>query len=222
MPDRIYPHKILLFIILWLVLFACGRESDRKIKLSEGIEAQAGGVRMAASVLQVSTEGQKTIAIFPFRNTDRDTSLAWLSRGLADMFTSELARSLHFDVVPVNRLVDAAENRGLAGQDLVDRDRALELARSGRVALILTGSFARHDGVIKIEASLSNTASGAVLRTETVHGSSLERIFTIVDELSAKLHENLPYDIEKSAGHVWTRRLQQTLVSRRPISCSPK
>jgi len=190
--------RILSLGLLLVPFIACNDNQDRKIKLSETGGGINAGVRTAASVLQVSSQERRTVAIFPFKNTNRDTSIEWLSRGLADMFSSELSQSLHLHVFPVSRLTETATGVGQDTRILSSPENALRLARNNNIDLILTGTFSRIDDVIKIQTSLIDVETGSILRTETVHGSSLERIFTIVDELSRKLQENLPEDVEKS------------------------
>ncbi|MEE9289293.1 MAG: tetratricopeptide repeat protein, partial [Bacteroidota bacterium] len=178
-----------------LFIAGCSMDKDRKIKLASGEAQQETGVRTAASVLQVSPEEQRSIAILNFENKTGDASLDWLRRGLADMLVAELGQSPYLNIVPMNRLSDVAQRLGKETGDVGDVAVAQVVARDAQVEMILSGRFYRDGTDLRIDSDLRDVGTGQILRRATVRGPGLERIFAMVDELSEELRTNLRGDL---------------------------
>ncbi len=188
--------------LIWFIVAAlfvgCGRDEQRKIKLASEEPGQSIGVQTGASVLQVSPEEQRSIAIFNFENGSGDVSLDWLRRGLTDMLIAELAQSPYLNVVPMKLLRDIAQRLGKTADDLGDVGTAQVVAREAQAETILMGRFYREAEGLRIDADLREVGTGQLLRRETVRGPGLERIFLMVNELSEKVRTNLRGDLEAS------------------------
>ncbi|MEE9187386.1 MAG: hypothetical protein V3U10_05035, partial [Bacteroidota bacterium] len=181
--------------ILALFIAGCSMDKDRKIKLASEEGQQENGVRTAASVLQVSPEEQRSIAILNFENKTGDASLDWLRRGLADMLVAELGQSPYLNIVPMKRLSDIAQRLGKETADIGDLAVAQGVARDAQVEMILSGRFYRDGADLRIDSDLRDVGTGQILRRATVRGPGLERIFAMVDELSEELRTNLRGDL---------------------------
>lgn len=180
-----------------MVLNGCNNEQGRKIKLAS-LESASQNVNSAASsVLQVSPEQQRAIAILSFENKTRDASLDWLRRGLTDMLSTELSQSPYLNIIPMQRLNEIAGQNGKTEAELNEAAIAIEIARAAGADIVLTGRFYHLADTICIEVAILDVNSSQVLRRETVRGESLERIFAMVDTLSARVRANIRDNLEE-------------------------
>ncbi|MFQ5798501.1 MAG: tetratricopeptide repeat protein [Bacteroidota bacterium] len=187
-----------IWLVVAMLFVGCGKDDTRKIKLASEESGERIGVQTGASVLQVSLEDQRSIAIFNFHNATGDAKLDWLRRGLTDMLVAELAQSPFINVVPVKRLAQIAERLGKSVSHLADQGVARLVAREAHVEAMLTGRLSRDAEGLRIDAELREVSTGKILRRETVRGPSLERIFVMVNELSEQVRGNLRGDLEAS------------------------
>jgi tetratricopeptide (TPR) repeat protein len=193
-------RQSLIFFLFGVVVFAlftnCERQSERKIKLASKETPQTAGVQRAASVLNVSPEEQRTIAILYFENDTNDPNLDWLRRGLTDMLIADLTQSPYLNVVTVKQLNDVAKRLGVSSGGLEDFLMALEVAQKAHVEFIMSGRFYSRANNLRIDVELRDVSTGQLVRQESVSGAGLERIFLMVDELSERLRSNLRGDLE--------------------------
>jgi tetratricopeptide (TPR) repeat protein len=187
--------------ILWLgtaaiLLVGCDNHDGRKIKLASDHEDLSAGPQTAASILRVSPEEQRTVAVLYFENATEDASLDWLRRGLTDMLVAELSQSPYLNVVTMKRLSEIATRLGRRPEELVDLSVAAMVASEGGVETLLTGRFYRDSDSLRIDVDLRQVDTGQLLRRETVRGAGLERIFLMVDELSQRVRTNLRGELE--------------------------
>jgi tetratricopeptide (TPR) repeat protein len=184
----------LLFVIAALI--GCESNSERKIKLASNESLQTAGVQTAASVLQISPEEQRSIAVLYFENGTGDAGLDWLHRGLTDMLVADLAQSPYLNVATVKELNDIAQRLGKSTNELMDASNAAEVAREARVEIILNGRYYYEAESLRIDAGLYDVGTGEVIRQESVSGAGLESIFLMVDELSERVRNDLRGDLQ--------------------------
>lgn len=201
------------------IFVGCGKESDRKIKLASEESNRVTNIQAAASVLDVTPENQHSIIILPFQNQTADTSLDWLSRGLADMLASDLSQSQSIHVVEMTRLYAGLNELEIKGNHLDDLSAALEAAQKAKVKTIITGEFYREEQGIEIFATLRDVENAQIIRKERVLGPNLERIFRMVDELSEKLRSVLREGLEHEPE---TRHLSHVTQSVEAFRCYSK
>ena len=178
-------------LVTFILTSGCGQQSERKIKLSSESSSQDSRVQTVSSTLQVDPEEQHTIAILPFSNETNDPNLDWLKRGLAAMLTAELSQSVYRNVVSMNRLFEVAKGSGRPLRDLDNPDTALQVAKEAKVRTLVRGSFSKDNKSLRIYGILQDVASGEMLMKEYVQGPNLERIFSMMTDLSGRLASNL-------------------------------
>jgi tetratricopeptide (TPR) repeat protein len=82
-------------------------------------------------------------------------------------------------------------------------DQALDVARRSRAEAIITGSFARLDGRVRVEALLHDARDGRLLAAERYVTDNPHQILTEIDLVSLKLASHLgspPAERERNAG----------------------
>jgi tetratricopeptide (TPR) repeat protein len=184
-------YLIIILLQIILISSACESDRDKKIKLATSNDTQENKAQLASTVLRISPEEQRSIAIFYFSNEINDPNLNWLNRGLADMLVAELTQSPYLHVIPTNRLMEVAEKLGRSLNELADPIAALVIAKETNAEIILTGRFYKSDQRIKIDSELIDVNTGQMIHRETVSGESMERIFAMVDRLSERVRRNL-------------------------------
>ena len=93
-------------------------------------------------MVSVATANEKlTLAVSYFENTSKDTALAPLSRGLAEMLITDLSTSSLVTVVERSRLNDVLKEISLQKNPFFDSKSAAKLGKGLGAALIVTGSY---------------------------------------------------------------------------------
>lgn len=187
----------IIFIAILFFIFGCENNAQRKIKLSDIAASSSEITQTASSVLKVSPEQQRYIAILNFENQTKDPTLNWLKRGLADMFASELSQSPYLNIIPIKRINEIAQKRGKNESELSDPSIASIIAREAQAEIVLTGRIYPLGDSLCIDVDLINTASGRSIRKEMVHGYGLEQIFSMVSDLSERVRSSIRGDLEE-------------------------
>jgi tetratricopeptide (TPR) repeat protein len=182
---------ISLTIIGLIALAGCSEGQPRKIKLAGTDNVIKTANLAGTTVLQVSPEDQKSVVIRYFRNNTGETSLDWMERGLTDMLITELSQSPYLNIISESQFLDAAYNMGKKDQDL--GDRLVEVLVAGRMNanILLTGGISKSNNTVSIQVEVTDANTGGEIRKERVDGEGLEKIFSMVDELSQRLRKIL-------------------------------
>ncbi|MEZ4748778.1 MAG: tetratricopeptide repeat protein [Calditrichia bacterium] len=178
---------LLLSITIFGAFLACSDGDARKIKLADVADGESAA-NARASVVRLAENEQRAIAIVAFHNNSKDHSLNWLCRGLADMLRTELSQSPYLSVF---QLAQTGENLVATSDSAASIASELFAAREAQAEILLTGKFSREANQLTIHTEMIDVLSGQVVRRVAVQGESLERIFSMVDELSQKVHGDL-------------------------------
>lgn len=204
------------------------RRSGRKVALASGaalllIAAMSAGLYWRGK-RQASTDqpqaattiprvaGKKALAVMHFQNLSGDADLDWLREGLADMLITGFSRSKKLSVLGRGQLHLLLERAGNNPGASIRLDEALVMARKAQAEVVVTGSFSRLEGKIRVDVQLSDALSGQLLASERLVVEQPAQLLTQVDLLSLKLASSLsaPADVDASAGltSVMTNNLQ--------------
>jgi Tfp pilus assembly protein PilF/TolB-like protein len=186
MFHKIFPALVLLFIIA-----GCQTNTDRKIKLSTRDSVSSGQAQSVSTVLQVNPEQQRSVAIVLFRNETGKKSLDWLQRGLTDMLTSDLKQSPYLNVYSTSRILEIAKQSGKSDEILKQPEELDELARNAKIDVVLAGRYYQQGKNLYIDVEMRDVRAAKIMYVKSVEGESLEKIFSMVDELSSRVRENL-------------------------------
>jgi DNA-binding winged helix-turn-helix (wHTH) protein/Tfp pilus assembly protein PilF len=122
-----------------------------------------------------------SLAVLDFTNLSGDADAAWLSAGIAETVSADLAASGRFKVIDRWRVVEAARRPDAAFQDI-----ALAL----RVRLVVVGSFQRHGERVRVTARIVDVPSGDAIADAKVDGG-LSDIFALQDQVAAQFAREL-------------------------------
>jgi DNA-binding winged helix-turn-helix (wHTH) protein/tetratricopeptide (TPR) repeat protein len=135
----------------------------------------------AAPAAAAAPAGARTIAVLDFTNVTGDADVAWLSAGIAETVSSDLARLAPFRVIDRRRVRQAALD---GGADLQATGAALG------AALVATGSFQRRGPHLRISARIVDLARGETIADAKVDGQ-LDEVFALQDAVVAALAREL-------------------------------
>jgi DNA-binding winged helix-turn-helix (wHTH) protein/Flp pilus assembly protein TadD len=121
------------------------------------------------------------VAVLDFTNVAADADAAWLSAGIAETVSADLAALGTFKVVDRWRVAEAARLSGGGIQ---------EIAAALAVRFVVVGGFRRHGDRVRITARVLDVASGDAIADAKVDGR-LDDIFALQDQVAAQFAREL-------------------------------
>jgi len=146
----------------------------------------------------VPTAVPRVIVAF-FENHTGDDSAEWISNGLPEMLTTDLARSPELEVIATQRLHDLLARAGQDATAPLDRSTTAELARWARADIVISGSVFKLGEQYRIDVQAYDVLTGTLVAAHKVSGTEL---FDMVEELTVGLLAGL------TAGKLNTPSLQ--------------
>ena len=129
-------------------------------------------------------EGQKSIAILPFRNLSGDVSVSFYEFSLADAVITELARLRSLVVRPSSMIVK------YQGQQMDPREAGREMS----VGAVLSASFLRAGDKLRVNAQLLDVATGDLLWTDRIDAEAHD-IIGVQDMIAQHIVEGLSVEL---------------------------
>ncbi len=123
----------------------------------------------------------RTIAVLDFTNLTGDADVAWLSAGIAETVSSDLARLEDFRVVDRWRVRQASMQSSGSMQDV---------GSALGVAMVATGSFQRSGPQLRISARIVDLTSGEAVADAKVDGL-IDDVFALQDGIVTTLAREL-------------------------------
>lgn len=170
------------------------RRMLEKNPLSRFDDLRAVGLALAAAQRGESLQGSREtaspiLAVTDFRNISANAEDDWLGTGISETVTADLEGFEGVTVVPHGRA--SALARTLERQE-GDRSEALwvRVGRELGARWVLTGSFQRAAGTVRVTAYLLDAATARVERTIKVDGR-MDEIFALQDRLVRELADLL-------------------------------
>jgi adenylate cyclase len=139
----------------------------------------------------VGSYGNKSIAVLPFVNMSSDAEQEYFSDGISEELLNLLAK------IPELRVISRSSAFSFKGKDI----EIPEIAERLNVANILEGSVRKSGSRVRITAQLIEARSDTHLWSET-YDRTLDDVFAIQDEISAKVVEQLKLTLLGETPHV--------------------
>jgi tetratricopeptide (TPR) repeat protein len=129
-----------------------------------------------------------TLTVMPFTAL-QGQSEAWLSKGLADLFTKNLGQVDSFVLLERTRMQAFVDELELSQSGLIDKNQALRMGRVARVEQVLYGNYSLSGGEIRLNVFLLETDSQEIVQTAQASGK-LKKIRDLAQQLSLDLIKN--------------------------------
>lgn len=145
------------------------------------------------------SEFRKKIMIFFPENESGDTSLNWLSYGIADMLSTDLIQDYYIEVRDLSNSSSASMEKikeaGYPNMTGLPLMLEKEMAEEQHMDYFLTGSFTKQDEIYSVNAKLYNTRNGKLIKQNRIVNPN---VFDLADQLSIQLK----YDLEIPDYHI--------------------
>jgi serine/threonine protein kinase/Flp pilus assembly protein TadD len=153
-----------------------------------GPEKTTVGAAAFSSDLAPSPPLKNRIVVTYFSNRSGDPKIEWLSQGLPEMLTTDLARSEGLEVISTQRLYGYLAAAGGATSDPLDPNTAAQLARWLGAGVVVSGSIFQQGESYRFDMQAYDTTTGQVITADRVEGTDL---LQMADRLAAGLRQGL-------------------------------
>ena len=203
---KMNSYLVICFAVLITVHCQKAPQNKRKIKLAEQTTTTERDEQLTTTI-HLEPTLRRAVAVMFFENMTGDQNLEWLRKGLTEMFIRSLSQSPNLSVLTSDRLLEILER--LEETQTVDEfnmDMAAIMAKEANSEIILTGNISGSGDSLRINVKVHETNQGQILREESVEGSGLENLFSMVDQLTQKIKDDLqPDDI----GEDWNQGIAE-------------
>jgi len=158
------------------------REVCRELAIL-GHDGAAGSVALAAP------PPAPAVAVMSFANITKDTGDDWLGTGIAETVTADLKALAGLTVVGRERIYEAIKTLAVPGTE-TDEKLATLVGREVGARWVLGGGYQRLGDVVRVTARLTETDTGAVVRTVKIDGR-MDGIFELQDRIVRELSTGL-------------------------------
>ena len=142
----------------------------------------------------VESASGNTIAVLDFVNLSGDTSVDWLSGGIAETITVDLKRISSLKVIPRERILKCL---GSGSGKSLDEDQIIQIAQQLGSRVLVAGSFQKSGNQIRITSRFLEARKAEWLKSMKIDGS-MENIFALQDQIIAELIPLLNVEVESS------------------------
>jgi tetratricopeptide (TPR) repeat protein len=126
-----------------------------------------------------------------FDNLANPTDSLKLGEITTNLLITDLSESEYVQVVSSQRLYDILKQLGHEGEKRIDRSVASQVGEKAGAKWMLFGSILNTEPDIVISAQIVGVATGDVLASQRIKGQPNERIFSVIDQLSSAIKEDL-------------------------------
>jgi tetratricopeptide (TPR) repeat protein/predicted Ser/Thr protein kinase len=181
-----------------LVRRLLARDREDRVPTAAGLREMLESIRTAGPLpAETDGDGNRTVAIAGFVNISGNADDDWLGTGMTETLTADAAQLEAVSVVPRERLSETFKVLRQQTGEADDR-LFLRVARALKARWVVTGAFQRSLDAVRVTASLTDVASGQLVRTTRVDGS-VDAIFELQDRLVRELASSLRAAVTPSA-----------------------
>jgi serine/threonine-protein kinase len=181
-----------------LVRQLLARDRADRLASSAGLRSTLESIRTAGRLPgAIDADGNRTVAIAGFVNISGNADDDWLGTGITETLTADAAQLEGVSVVPRERVSETLRTLR-QNTDEPDERLFLRAARALRARWVVIGGFQRSLDAVRVTASLTDVASGELVRTARVDGS-VNAIFELQDRLVRELATSLRAAVSPSA-----------------------
>jgi TolB-like protein len=159
-------------------------DKDRRGGVARSLVVQPTAPTLAPVTPVVAIQKIPRVIVAFFENQTGDDSASWVTAGLPEMLTTDLARSKNLELIATQRLHDLLTTAGYDGNAVLDRSTTAELARWADADIVISGAVFKLGETYRIDAQAYDIESGTMIVAHKVSGSEL---FEMVEELTAGL-----------------------------------
>ena len=134
---------------------------------------------------------ENRLAILYFENLNDPDDSSRIGDIVTNLLITDLSESKFMNVVSSQRLYDILKQLGHEGERNIDRKVATQVAKAAQAKWVLLGSILNTDPDIVITSQVVDFTTGDAVSSQRVEGQPGERVFSVVDQLSKAVREDL-------------------------------
>ena len=157
--------------------------------------------------------GKASLAVMYFKNNTGDENLDHWRVAISDLMITDLSQSRYVDVLSSDRLFDILNRLDQAESKSYTSETLKKVAAQASVSHILVGSYAKAGENFRIDIQLQDGHTGQILGSGRVEGKGEDSIFSMVDELTRKVKQELKIPAEEIATDIDRELTQITTAS---------
>jgi len=143
---------------------------------------------------------RRSLAVLGFRNLSDRASDAWLTTGLAEMLSTELAAGNRLRLVPGEDVANLRQSSPWPQTDTLAKNTTARIGNALNCDVLVLGSFSSpskpgRQGQIRVDARLQDARTGEII-AEIGEIGSTGRIFPLVSSIGARLREKMGVSAE--------------------------
>ncbi|MBN1350509.1 hypothetical protein JXJ21_13925 [candidate division KSB1 bacterium] len=150
--------------------------------------------------IAVSAESPKTLAVLDFSNNSliKKDEFSTLSKGIAEMFITELSQIELLTVVERQQLNSIVEEMSLSQSGLIDQGSQVKVGKIVGAHYLVLGSFMVAFGdKIRLDARIVHVETGRTLNAGKAEGKT-KKILELISKLTKNVLKNLDIKLTKS------------------------
>lgn len=143
----------------------------------------------------VQAEFQKTkIAVLDFRLQGNEFGTEDMGKIVAEWLITAFVRQGRFEVIERKLLGEVLEEQKMVEAGIVDQETASEIGKLLGVKVIISGSVARIQNLLEVNARIVDVASASIITAESVSSSDVTSLRELVKEMAVKIIKNFPLE----------------------------
>ena len=152
--------------------------------------------------ITLAPSGKPSLAVMYFENNTGDENLDHWRKGISDLLITDLTQSKFLKVLGGDRLFNILSQMNQLEAQSYSSEVLKEVATRGGVNHIARGSYSKAGDILRIDIVLQDARSGEPIATERVEGKGEESIFSMVDDITRRIKEDLKLSEEEIAGDI--------------------
>jgi tetratricopeptide (TPR) repeat protein len=164
------------------------RRLGRRLLVAAVALAAVGVVAAVFLVLRPALVFEKAriyLAVLPFENQTKESGLDWLTAGIPENLTADLAQSKYFRVMSPERLLKMAHEMGKGMNDLTTPEVMSQLAKATDLDAFALGNVVKSGDKIRLTLRVVSAHNWEGIGTGTVDGSESD-LLAMIDDLTSK------------------------------------
>lgn len=137
-----------------------------------------------------------SVAVMPFENVNKDSSLDWLSMGIPETVTNSLLAVKGLVLVERLQLRKVMDEQKLQLTGAIDDKTIVKVGKLIGANILVVGAFQKQADNIRLTARFVDIESGGVLQTAQATGK-MDNIFDLQDNIVKDLAKNLNIELKQ-------------------------
>jgi tetratricopeptide (TPR) repeat protein len=188
--------KYLVFMSMLFLITGCGTKGERRIKLAA--VSSNGLAQDKVATIQFAAAKKKSIAVICFENQTGKLSLSWLEQGIVEMIVADLSQSRQLNLFSSDKVLETLRTMGVDENQANDPVIGLKAAKALNAEAFICGRYYNKNDSLVIEMDLRDGKNGNLMSRRTVTGSGLENVFTMMDNITRNLKNDLQVQLRES------------------------